>query len=426
MNRKKERMFVLGIDGVPFSLLKSLCEQGVCENLSALISDNGMKPMNSVYPVISSVAWTGFATGVNPAQHGIFGFADRVASPFQITIPTSRHRKAESIWTTLSRRGKKVVVMNVPVTYPVEVVNGKMVSCFLCPDIEKGTYPPELALFLKEHDYIIDVDAWLARTDRSALMDQIFRALDARFQAAFDLEDDWNYFHLHIMETDRLMHFFWYDIEDREKAFHMETQRFFQRLDWWIGKLVERLQDSDSLLILSDHGFCGIRHEVQMNTWLREKGYLILEEDSCQLDDYQKETICYSVLPGRFYINLAGREERGSVSPTEYDSVRNKIKQELLDFRDPVNNQPVIRNVFFREEIYSGSYLEDAADIIAHPNDGYDLKDMLPGEEIFTNSALVGMHTYENALIIGKNFPIDNIVTIEDVHQEMMHFFDKP
>ena len=94
MNRKKERMFVLGIDGVPFSLLKSLCEQGVCENLSALISDNGMKPMNSVYPVISSVAWTGFATGVNPAQHGIFGFADRVASPFQITIPTSRHRKA--------------------------------------------------------------------------------------------------------------------------------------------------------------------------------------------------------------------------------------------------------------------------------------------------------------------------------------------
>ena len=97
MNRKKERMFVLGIDGVPFSLLKSLCEQGVCENLSALISDNGMKPMNSVYPVISSVAWTGFATGVNPAQHGIFGFADRVASPFQITIPTSRHRKAESI-----------------------------------------------------------------------------------------------------------------------------------------------------------------------------------------------------------------------------------------------------------------------------------------------------------------------------------------
>ena len=54
------------------------------------------------------------------------------------------------------------------------------------------------------------------------------------------------------------------------------------------------------------------------------------------------------------------------------------------------------------------------------------MKGMLPGEEIFTNSALVGMHTYENALIIGKNFPIDNIVTIEDVHQEMMHFFDKP
>lgn len=414
---------MLGIDGVPCSMLKSLCEKGILPHLSRIVAETGMKEMKSVYPVISSVAWTGFATGVNPAEHGIFGFVDRIASPFQITIPTSRERKAEPIWTTLSNQGKKVVVVNVPVTYPVEAVNGKMVSCFLCPDIEKGTYPKNLTSLLKEHDYIIDVDAWLARTDRKALMDQLFHALDARFRVAFELEEAWDYFQLHIMETDRLLHFFWYDIENEESEFYLEIQRFFLRLDWWIGKLLERLREDDSLVILSDHGFCGIKHEVQMNTWLKEKGYLVMNEDPYDLHNYNERTICYSVLPGRFYINLKGREQRGSVPLSEYDKVRNQLKEDLLEFRDPDNNQQVIRNVFFREEIYKGKYLRDAADLIVHPNDGYDLKGMLSNEQVFTNSALVGMHTYENAVIIGKNFPIGNIATIEDVRQEILRLF---
>lgn len=423
MSKITNRLFVLGIDGIPYSLLSRFLAKGMFQNLSRILDGSNMKEMKSVYPVISSVAWTGFATGVNPGQHGIFGFVDRKASPFQITIPTSRERKAEPIWTTLSKLGKKIIVINVPITYPVEPVNGKMVSCFLCPDIEKGVYPKDLVPFLKKHNYIIDADSWLARVDKSAFLKEVCDALDARFEVALNLENDWDYFQLHIMETDRLMHFFWYDIENAKSEYYQTIRYFFNRLDMWIGKLLEKLKEDDSLFILSDHGFCGIKHEVRMNAWLKEKGYLVMNENTCDINDYNEKTICYSILPGRFYVNLKGREARGSVPLEEYEAVRRMVKKELLNFRDPENDQPIIRDVFFKEEIYDGSYLEDAPDIIAHPNNGYDLKGMAQNDLIFGNSELTGMHTYEDAVIIGKNISIKNINTIEDVRREIMKLY---
>lgn len=424
MSELKKKLFVLGLDGVPYSLLTKLCKRKNLPNISNIIMKSEIKEIKSVYPVISSVAWTSFATGVNPAEHGIFGFIDRNKSPFHITIPTSRERRADTIWKTLSAQNKKTVVINVPITYPVEPVNGKMVSCFLCPDIEKGAYPKELVPILKKNNYIIDADAWLARTDRRSFLDQIFEALDARFKVAFEfMDDNWDYFQLHIMETDRLMHFFWYDIENQESIFYKEIQCFFIRLDMWIGKLFEKLHENDSVVILSDHGFCGIKHEVQMNTWLKEKGYLVMNENLYNLDDYNEKTMCYSLLPGRFYVNLKGREEKGSVAMADYDKIREQIKKDLLDLKDPENGKYVIHEVFFKEEIYQGDYLGDAADVIAYPNNGYDLKGMLHNEEIFTNSALTGMHTYEDAVIIGVNFPVEKITTIEDVRQEILKVY---
>lgn len=416
-------IFVLGIDGVPYSLLKKLIQKNRFPNLEKGVSSTNMKEIKSVYPVISSVAWTSFATGHNPAEHGIFGFVDRTDSPFQINIPTSNDRKSEPIWRTLSKYEKKVIVINVPITYPIEQVNGKMVSCFLCQDIKKGVYPKTLTSLLESHDYIIDADAWLARTDRDVFLKQIFRALNARFEVAMELiQEDWDYFQLHIMETDRLMHFFWYDIENEESPYYNDIVKFFEKLDWWIGQLFEKLGESCPIIILSDHGFCGIKHEVQMNTWLKKKGYLIMNENPYNLNDYNERSVCYSLLPGRFYINLEGREEKGSVSPADYEKVRREIKQQLLQFKDPKTGEQVIQNVFYREEIYSGPYLESAADIIAHPNNGYDLKGMQQNEDIFTNSALNGMHTYEDAVIIGKNFDIHNINTIADVNQKIKNY----
>lgn len=421
----KKRVFVLGIDGVPYPLITKFIADGKLKHLEKRIPRKNIREIKSVYPVISSVAWTSFATGCNVAQHGIFGFVDRTANPFQVTLSTSNDRMEDAIWTTLSKQGKKVIVINVPITYPVEPINGKMISCFLCPDIRKGTYPKSLISLLEKYHYSIDADAWLARSNKEKFLEQVLQVLEARCRVALELlEDNWNYFHLHIMETDRLMHFFWDDIENDKSLYHPGIMKFFEKLDVWIGKLLDRVEEDTPCCILSDHGFCGIKKEVQMNTWLKKQGYLVMGEDPYDINAYNENTTCYSLLPGRFYINLKGREEHGSVSKEDYDMVRADIRRRLLEMKDPENGEKIIDRVFFREEIYAGNQIENAADIIAHPNNGYDLKGLEKSNRIFTHSALTGMHTYENAVIMGRGIDVQDIYSVTDVRKKLMQLFE--
>lgn len=416
---KGQRTFVLGLDGMPYTLLLSMFSRMQMKNLKNISEDGSIKRMKSAIPTISSVAWTSYATGKNPAEHNIFGFVDRTANPFAITIPTSMNRRAETIWSKLSKKGQRIVAMNVPMTYPPEPVNGIVVSCFLCTDIRKSTYPKDFYKYLQEKQYVIDVDAWLVRESKQGFLEELIKTLHKRFEVAFELmdRDNWDFFQLHIMETDRLMHFFWNDISgENGDEYSILVNSFFELLDSLIGELYRKLDKNDRLIILSDHGFCAIKNEVQLNNWLESEGLLKFESsDKKQLISYKKESIAYSLLPGRIYINLEGREEKGSVPIQCYKEVVEDIKERLIRLRNPFNGEQVIDKVFLKDEIYSGEYICNAPDIIAYPLKGYDLKGALDNKDIFTNSILNGMHTYDDAILIGVNCNISEISLIEQV-----------
>lgn len=421
-NGMYNKIFVLGVDGMPYSLMKSEYIQSLLPNFSKLCKRHNLHRMNSVFPTISSVAWTSFATGSNPGEHGIYGFADRQYNPFKIMIPTSRSRRKPPIWSQLPQDKRKIVI-NVPLTYPPESINGYMVSCFLCPDIHKSTYPSEYYKHLMDMDYIIDVDAWLAREDKEEFLRQLILAMDKRFQITFELlNEDWDYFQLHIMETDRLMHFFMeYLIERKESTFSKLIESFLKKLDQWIEKLLQAIQNESAIIILSDHGFCQIKSEVQINLWLERQGLLSLGSNR-RLEDYRENTVCYSLVPGRIYINLEGREERGTVKQSEYNTVRDMIKTKLLEFCDPNSGEPIIDKVMYPEEIYHGDCVANAPDIIAHPKNGYDLKASLDGNKIFTRSALTGMHTYEDAMIAGIGIDVSAVGSINQIYQVIWEY----
>lgn len=411
------KTFVLSLDGVPHSLLKAWFAQGQMPHFAKFAQEYGMQRMDSVYPTVSSVAWTTYATGLNPAEHGIFGFADRLANPFEIMIPTARNRKAPALWQILSRKKRRVIVINVPLTYPPEAVNGILIAGFLCTDINDISYPDSISRRLKSMGYIIDVDAWLARESKQEFMKKLYEAMEKRFDVAFELmaKEKWDFFHLHIMETDRLFHFFWDDVQ-KQGEFSGQIAGFFKNLDDRIGSLLQRLGADDTVLVLSDHGFCQVKADLQLNLWLKNEGLLKLDDkDEKKLPSYAKESLCYSMTPGRVYINLKGREEKGSVRKDDYEKVREDIKRRLKALGDPESGESVIDKVFLREEIYSGPYLREAADIIVHPKNGYDLKARVEGDKIFDRTVINGMHTYDDAFISARNMDIASIRSIQDV-----------
>jgi predicted AlkP superfamily phosphohydrolase/phosphomutase len=404
---KSRRVVFIGLDGTPFTFMRRLIEENRAPNAARLAQEGSLLRMDSMWPWVSSVAWSTMMTGVNPAKHNIFGFIDRDPATYEQYIPTSRHMKATTLWEVLSRAGKRVIVVNVPVTYPPREVNGILVGGFLSPSLEKAVYPPSYAQTLKSLGYVVDADPWRARESKDLALQEVNAALDARIRTLFYLfeHEKWDYLHVHIMETDRLHHFLWQQMEQGDPTYAPAFYDFYGRIDEMLGELAARLDDNTTLMWMADHGFCTIRKEVYVNHWLMEKGWLKLRnvppDRKEGLNEIDPDSVAYSLDPGRVVIRVQGREKEGRVSPgAEYESIRDGIAAAALELRDPDSNLPIFQAAFRREELYHGPYLEQAADLILAPYDGFDPKGALYKESLtYKGEELVGMHTYDDAML---------------------------
>jgi len=402
------RLVVIGLDGTPFTLIQRLFAEGKMPNFSSLVQEGDFKQMNSVIPTISSVAWTSYMTGCNPAKHNIFGFVDLRPGSYEFTIPVGSDIRVKTLWERLGEHGLRSIVMNVPETYPPKKINGLMVSGFLCTDIKKVAQPPELSEKLEKMGYRIDIDSWQARKDKDRMLEDIDYTFTHRVNAMFDLMDNekWDYFHCHIMSTDRLHHFLWEEMENGDPKYGPAFMAFYAKIDRMLGELRKRLDDRTDLVILSDHGFCTVKKEVEMNYWLREQGYLKMSEDpekpgapSNKLSLISPESKAFSLIPGRIFINLKGKFPRGSVEKADYEKLRAEITEKLFTMTDPTTGQSIIESVHRKEDIYSGPLMDKAADIIAMPYYGFDLKAKLDAGELCHGGEICGMHTYDDAFL---------------------------
>jgi len=400
------RVFVISIDGVPYDFMRAHIEKGDFPNFKKLVENGSFRRMNSVQPCISSVAWASYMTGKNPAKHNIFGFVEQKPGTHDVFVPTSLNMTSETIWEMMSKAGKKVFVMNVPVTYPPRQVNGILIGCFLCTQIDKVAYPAPVSQELKKMGYLIDADAWIARDNLDKYLDECNKAFTKRAEAMFHYmnKERWDFFQCHIMETDRMNHFFWEHMEKDDPKYAKAFFDFYKRVDDMLGEVSKKIGEDADLIILSDHGFCTIRKEIFLNWYLAEAGLLKFKTTPPKsLADMHSESQAYSIIPGRIFLNLKGREPNGSVLPEKYEEVRERVAHTVLGFKDPETGTPILREVIKREDIYEGENYQAAADLIAVPHDGYDLKGNVNKEVFGEKTALVGMHTYEDSLLFIRN-----------------------
>lgn len=393
-------------------------------HLAALVQQGYIQSLNSVHPTVSSVAWSTYMTGVNPARHRIFGFLDRKLGSYQTFIPTAGHMGAPTLWEKLSEIDRRIIVMNVPVTFPPKAVNGILVAGFLSPSLDKATYPHTVGQRLTAMDYRLDIDPWRARESKEQLLEDFRLTLAKRAEAMFHFMDNepWDFFQCHIMETDRLHHFLWEDMATGDPKYSPAFYDCYAQIDEVLGQIARRLDDHTTLIVLSDHGFCTLKWEVQVNHWLAERGWLQFEQTPPQsLADISLQARAFSLIPGRLYINLQGREPKGSVAPENYEGVREELAAAAMEMRDPDSGAPMIEKVLCREDIYEGPYLEEAADLILVPHRGYDLKARLHSETLVSKDALVGMHTYNDAFFYVNDSSFHQRVdSVQDVFPVIM------
>ncbi len=414
-------ILVIGLDGATFRVLDPLLAAGVMPTLARLRQEGTAGTLASVIPTNSMAAWGTFMTGKNPGKHGVYEFRMPVDGDLRRKeIATSRSLRALSLWRLLAPQGKRLGVINVPLTYPPDPVDGFMVSGIIVPSGRTFTHPPELTRALQERwsNYRVAIPWRPYEGKVEKFLHDLHLYTEARAEATLWLAGQTPVDLLMVVftETDRLQHALWQYIDPthpaydpgRAAAYRPAIEAYFRALDNAVARVLTLAGPETTVLALSDHGFQSNAIQFSLNDWLADLGYLTrtapsggqrliqgMKRRNLQyrnwihrlrrwyrisapaswkrpmdegLDWAHTRACCVWAHQEGIRLNVRGREETGIVAPgAEYDRLREELRRGLLALRNPVTGDRVVERVLYREEYYSGPHMEEAPDLVLLP-----------------------------------------------------------
>jgi len=402
-NRK---VLVIGLDGATWDLIKPWAEEGNLPAFKKLMDEGVYGNLKSTLPIHTIPAWNCMLTGKNPGKLGVFTFLQKdpdshVFHPYFFINKPERN----SIIDILSKNRKRVCSINLPTTHSTYKINGCMVGGWLYNSNKPFTYPEKLKSELDRITGGYEIDTYqnidvphlggeeIENTEE--FLKCLYRITEKRAKATQYLLNkyDWDFFMVVFTGPDRIQHKLW---EDKN-----EIEKYYQYIDKIIAKLLDKIDDEVVTILVSDHGFGPQSRVFNINEWLIEKGLLKLQIDwrtklrrtlgwlhlwhlgkrflpshlknrigaKIHAISFEKANIDWSKTKaysysrcGEIYINLKGRKK-----DEEYEELRNRVIKELKELKIAGKKIPI--NVFKKEEIYFGKYIDKAPDLIIQLDD---------------------------------------------------------
>lgn len=419
----KNRILIIGLDGATFDLMKPWAKRRKLPTLTKLMSEGGYGQLLSTIPPVTAPAWTSIFTGVNPGKHGLFDFTKYRANSYKRELISSLDIKVPTFPELLSKKGYRIGLVNVPITYPPRPVNGIVISGLLAPDEEcEFTYPRELKakLFQNVGDYKIDYEI-MGYKEEAEMLRNLQRVTESRKKAIKYLltTEEWDLFYCVFVGIDRVQHWAW-DVMGDPIDFSKDNiiLEFYKIIDKTIEEIISTVSEDTNVILVSDHGFGPSYKKFMLNRWLYQEEFLSLKREgsspslihkfkrmykkknktaqnereepehfferwkewknstSAQIDWVSSRAFAGNETEMGIYINSVGRFPEGIVEENDYEKVREDIIRRLLKITDLENGKNIIRKVYRREEIYRGSYMDMAPDIIFETSDyEYDCSD---------------------------------------------------
>ncbi len=288
-----QRVMIIGLDGATLDLIRPWAEAGILPTFQKLLRGGTWGTLRSTLPPLTPAAWSSFITGMNPGNHGLFDFTFRKRDSYDTAVVESSLRQAPSLWQLASRAGKRVIVYNVPVTYPPERVNGVMVSGLLTPDGAKdATYPPELQQELERAvpGLVFSSHELFTPGREAEFVHEQLETHEKNYQAVRYLmaREPWELLVMVFQHTDTMGHFMWKHMEDKGAGLPESVralaadamQACYRDMDAKVGKLIEAAGEGTQVIIMSDHGHGSLKYYFAVNNWLLDKGYIQLKRDA--------------------------------------------------------------------------------------------------------------------------------------------------
>jgi predicted AlkP superfamily phosphohydrolase/phosphomutase len=185
----------------------------------------------------------------------------------------------------------------------------------------------------------------------------------------------------------------------------------YERMDALVGRTMKQTGKRDVLLVLSDHGFSSFDRGVNLNTWFAQQRFLKTVEGGSAGRYLQgidwSATSAYSFGLAGIYLNLKGRESKGSVEPAEEARIKAEITQRLMSLVDPVTGRRPVHAVHDASVVYKGPYARSGPDLVVGFAEGYRFSwKAAIGElekEVFTDNTRSwgGDHCVDRSLVPG-------------------------
>jgi predicted AlkP superfamily phosphohydrolase/phosphomutase len=475
------KVLLIGIDGGTFRVLEPGIKANKLPTFKQIIETGSSGILHSTIPPATIPAFPTLMTGKNCGKHGIFDFMGEIDG--QSTLMDSTRIVGKTLWRVLSDNGKKSIVVNVPLTYPPETIDGIIVTGMLTPLGKDYTHPKELMKKLDEltGGYPVQFDSGIVDRNPSQFLPQLHQMLNNRETAInFLLECwKWDFFCVLFRATDIVSHFRW--------AKQDEVLSIYEHIDEILKELLSRYPNA-YVFVFSDHGFGPYQKDFHINLFLQKLGLLKIREKKNSMPRMSKEpergekkkqrlarllgrmgvyrSRLRNIIPSRLwriirkisgssfrqlilasnfevdisqskaYFSSTVTAETQSItlnaaSPEEYDRLVERLKTELTNLKDPDTGTPVVRKIFHRTDIYNGPFVDQAPDLIMLLSEGYKATTTLSGKNIFEPlSHLRGTHDI-NGVFLAKGpacKPKNHItdISIQDLSPTILHLLNVP
>jgi predicted AlkP superfamily phosphohydrolase/phosphomutase len=183
----------------------------------------------------------------------------------------------------------------------------------------------------------------------------------------------------YFSNADQRQHMFWRLLDTAHPAYDAAlaaqyggvVEAIYTEMDRIVGATMDKMGRDTTLMVMSDHGFNPFRRGFNLNTWLQEAGYHTLtapwKEDDWPpfVNSDWSRSRAYGIGLNGLYINQRGREKSGIVAPgAEKDNLVREIARKLEEMKDPKTGDRVILKAYIARDVYHGSSVDLAPDII--------------------------------------------------------------
>jgi len=408
-----KKVLMIGLDGATFYLLDHLMAEGVMPFLKELMTRSVRADLMSTRNPLTPPARISMVTGRSPHVHGIYDFLRPTAladgSVF-LKINDSREIRAETVWSMVSRQGKRATTLNFYGMAPAFEIDGYLASGFVpWKYLRKGMYPESLFDLVRSlPDFNYKNLAMDIGEEKKAVQGLMEGEHDEWLDVQTERDETWTRLCAHLMKTDRtdltavvldgpdkVQHLFWRFVDpalaEKEpdewwSRIHQLTLAFYRRLDDNIRTLVEQAGSDTNIIFTSDHGFGATTEVVYINEWLARHGYLKWAESvkadgsakltADKIKDHLatvdwKRTVAFCPTPSSnaIYIKKARGAHGVGVKDSEYLDFCLKLRKELLDFRDPRDGKPVFVGADLNK-LEGSPYVDPSPDVTLRLRDG--------------------------------------------------------